>query len=152
MGRTETVEYRRFRVIEIWELQDDFSAGRLLVPFVHMSGLHAADMHKLDLEEAFRPQKVRRRFGIKRKSLPATMPGPNSTGFLDNSAQRWTTRDHTSRQNTDFAQRKRKWRLVHIHHEGDYQPALRTFGCARRRLLIPHQPGSVHSYGTAGRN
>lgn len=65
MGRTETVEYRRFRVIELWELQDDFSAGRLLVPFVHTSGLHAADMHKLDLEEAFRPQKVRRRFGVK---------------------------------------------------------------------------------------
>jgi hypothetical protein len=36
-------------VIEIWELQDDLAAGRLLVPFVHMSGLHAADMHKLDL-------------------------------------------------------------------------------------------------------
>jgi hypothetical protein len=62
MGRTETVEYRKFRVIEIWELQDDFSAGRLLVPFVHMSGLHASDMLKLDLEEAFLPQKVRRRF------------------------------------------------------------------------------------------
>jgi hypothetical protein len=61
MGRTEAVEYRRFRVIEIWELQDDLAAGRLPVPFVHMSGLHAADMHKLDLEEAFRPQKVRRR-------------------------------------------------------------------------------------------
>jgi hypothetical protein len=50
MGRTETVEYRRFRVIEIWELQDDLAAGRLLVPFVHTSGLHAADMHKLELE------------------------------------------------------------------------------------------------------
>jgi hypothetical protein len=49
MGRTEAVEYRRFRVIEIRELQDDLAAGRLLVPFVHMSGLHAADMHKLDL-------------------------------------------------------------------------------------------------------
>lgn len=50
MGRTEAVEYRRFRMIEIWELQDDLAAGRLLVPFVHMSGLHAADMYKLDLE------------------------------------------------------------------------------------------------------
>ena len=57
MGRTEAVEYRRFRVIEIWELQDDLAAGRLLVPFVHMSGLHAADVHKPDLEEAFWPQK-----------------------------------------------------------------------------------------------
>jgi hypothetical protein len=64
MERTEAVEYRRFRVIEIWELQDDLVAGRLLVPFVHMSGLPAADMHKLDLEEAFWPQKVRRRFAI----------------------------------------------------------------------------------------
>jgi hypothetical protein len=57
MGRTEAVEYRRFRVIEIRELQDDLAAGRLLVPFVHMSGLHAADMHKIDREKAFWSQK-----------------------------------------------------------------------------------------------
>ena len=53
MGRTEAVEYRRFGIIEIWELQDDLVAGRFLVPFAHMSGLLAAGMHKLDLEEAF---------------------------------------------------------------------------------------------------
>jgi len=41
MRRTEAVEYRRFRIIEIWQFQDDLAAGWLLVPFVHMSGLHA---------------------------------------------------------------------------------------------------------------
>ena len=53
MGRTRAVEYRKFRVIEIWQLQDDLAIGRLLVSFAHMSGLLAAGMHKLDLEEAF---------------------------------------------------------------------------------------------------
>jgi hypothetical protein len=52
MGRTKAIDYRGFRVIEIWELQNDRAAGWwLLVPFVHMSGLHAADMHKLDLPQ-----------------------------------------------------------------------------------------------------
>ena len=49
MGRTETVEYSGFRMIEIWELQDDLVAGWPFVPFVHMSGLQAADMHKIDV-------------------------------------------------------------------------------------------------------
>jgi hypothetical protein len=58
MGRTEAIEYRRFRVIEIWELQDDLAAGRLLVPFVHMRAASTpADMHKLDLDEAIWVQK-----------------------------------------------------------------------------------------------
>jgi hypothetical protein len=57
MGRTEAVEYRRFRVIETWKLQDDLAAGWPFIPFVHMSGLHAADMHKIDLEEELWPQK-----------------------------------------------------------------------------------------------
>ena len=46
MGRTEAVEDRGFRVIEIWELQNDLVARWPFVPFVHMSGLHAADMPK----------------------------------------------------------------------------------------------------------
>ena len=51
MGRTEAVEYRGFRVIEIWELQNDLVAGWSLIPFVHMSGLHAAGMHKIDFPQ-----------------------------------------------------------------------------------------------------
>jgi hypothetical protein len=52
-------------------------AGRLLVPFVHMSGLHAADMHNLDLEEAFWLQKVRRRLCAQSEWCPArTSPTP----------------------------------------------------------------------------
>jgi hypothetical protein len=48
MVRTEAVEYREFCVIEIWELQNDLVAGWPFVPFAHMSGLHAADMHKVE--------------------------------------------------------------------------------------------------------
>ena len=66
MGRTEAVEYRGFRVIEIWELQNDLVAGWSLVPFMHMSGLHAADMHKIDLPQEIWPRKVRRRFALSR--------------------------------------------------------------------------------------
>ena len=65
MGRTEAVEDRGFRVIEIWELQNDLVAGWPFVPFVHMSGLHAADMHKIDLSQEIWPRKVRRRFIVK---------------------------------------------------------------------------------------
>lgn len=61
MGRTETAEYYGLRVIEISELQDDLAAGRTLAPFVHRSGLHAADMRKIDLEEALWPRKIRGR-------------------------------------------------------------------------------------------
>ena len=49
MRRSEAVEYRGFRVIQIWELQDDLTAGWPSVSFAHMSGLHAAGMHKIDL-------------------------------------------------------------------------------------------------------
>lgn len=63
MGRTEAVEYRGFCVVEIWELQNDLTAGSPFVPFVHMSGLHAADLHKMDLPQERWPRKVRRRFG-----------------------------------------------------------------------------------------
>ena len=42
MGRTEAVEYCGFRVIKIWELQNDLAAGWPSVPSAHMSGLHAA--------------------------------------------------------------------------------------------------------------
>jgi hypothetical protein len=62
MGRTEAIEYREFRVIEIWELQNDLAAGWPFVPFVHMSGLLAADMHKIDLRQEIWPRKVRRGF------------------------------------------------------------------------------------------
>jgi len=62
MGRTEAVEYRGFRVIKIWELQNDLAAGQPFVPSVHMSGLHAAGMHKIDLPQETWPRKVRRRF------------------------------------------------------------------------------------------
>lgn len=51
MGRTEAVEYRGFRVIEIWELKNDLAAGWPFVPFVHMSGLHAAGMQKIDFPQ-----------------------------------------------------------------------------------------------------
>ena len=59
------VEDRGFRVIEIWELQNDLVAGWPFVPFAHMSGLHAADMHKIDLSQEIWPRKVRRRFIVK---------------------------------------------------------------------------------------
>ncbi len=49
MGRTGAVENRGFRVIEIWEHQNDLVAGWSYVPLVHVSGLHAANMHKIDL-------------------------------------------------------------------------------------------------------
>src|ERR1700733_5603701 len=39
MGRTEAAEYRGFRVIKIWELQNDLAAGWPSVPSAHMSGL-----------------------------------------------------------------------------------------------------------------
>lgn len=69
MGRTEAIEYRRFRVIELWELQDDLAAGRLLVPFVHMRAASTpADMHKLDLDEAIWVQKAHWRFAAHRDS------------------------------------------------------------------------------------
>ena len=48
MRRAEAVEYRGFRVIQIWELQDDLAAGWPSVPFAHMSGLRAAGTHKID--------------------------------------------------------------------------------------------------------
>ena len=66
MGRTEAVEYRGFRVIEIWELQNDLATGWPFVPFVHKSGLHTAGMHKLDLPQEFGVRKARRRFGASR--------------------------------------------------------------------------------------
>jgi len=49
MRRAEAVEHRGFRVIQIRELQDDLTAGWPSVSFAHMSGLHAAGMHKIDL-------------------------------------------------------------------------------------------------------
>ena len=70
MGRTEAVEYCGFRVIEIWELQNDLVAGWPFVPFMHMSGLHAADMHKIDLPQEIWPRKVRRRFCANATNLP----------------------------------------------------------------------------------
>ncbi len=86
MGRTEAVEYRGFRVIEIWELQDDLVAGWSFGPFVHMSGLHAADMHKIDLPQEIWPRKVRRRFCVTSEAsddmafaVPHPMAGEGST-------------------------------------------------------------------------
>jgi hypothetical protein len=49
MRRTEAIEYRGFGVIQVWEFQNDFAARWPFVPFVHVSGLHAAGMHKIDL-------------------------------------------------------------------------------------------------------
>jgi hypothetical protein len=48
MWGTETVEYRRFCMIQIREFQDDLAAVWPPVSFAHISGLHAADMHKMD--------------------------------------------------------------------------------------------------------
>jgi hypothetical protein len=62
MGRTEAVEYRGFRVIEIWKLQNNLAAWLPFIPFVHKGGLHAAGMHKIDLQQELWPRKVRRRF------------------------------------------------------------------------------------------
>src|SRR6266702_2484818 len=73
---TESVEYRGFRVIEIWELQNDLAAGWPFVPFVHMSGLHAAEMHKIPLPREIWPRKVRRRFTARRYRAPS----PDSLG------------------------------------------------------------------------
>lgn len=49
-------------MIEIWEFQNELAAGWPFDPFVHMSGLHAADMHKIDPPQEIWPRKVRRRF------------------------------------------------------------------------------------------
>ena len=35
-------------MIQIWKLQNDLAVGWLLIPFVHMSGLHVAGLHKVD--------------------------------------------------------------------------------------------------------
>jgi len=48
-------------VIKIWKLQNDLTAGWPSVPFVHMSGLHAAGMHKTDPRQEAWSRKVRRR-------------------------------------------------------------------------------------------
>jgi hypothetical protein len=45
MRRAEAIEYRRFGVVQIWKLKNDFATGYPSVPFAHMSGLHAAVMH-----------------------------------------------------------------------------------------------------------
>ena len=72
MGRTEAAEYRGYRVIKIWELQNDLAAGWPSVPSVHMSGLHAAGMRKLDLPQEIWPRKVRRRYAlVQRINCPA---------------------------------------------------------------------------------
>jgi hypothetical protein len=62
MRRTEAVEYSGFCVIQIWELQNDLAAEWPSVSFAHMSGLHAAGMHKIDLPHQFWPRKVHWRF------------------------------------------------------------------------------------------
>ena len=49
MRRAEAVEYGRFCMIQIWELQNDLAAGWPSVSFAHISGLHAASMQKIDL-------------------------------------------------------------------------------------------------------
>jgi len=46
MRRAKTVEYGGFSVVQVWELQNDLAARWPPVPFAHMSGLHAASMHK----------------------------------------------------------------------------------------------------------
>jgi hypothetical protein len=48
MRRAEAVENCRFSLVEIWKFQNDLAARWPSVPFVHMSGLHAAGMHKID--------------------------------------------------------------------------------------------------------
>jgi hypothetical protein len=48
MWRAKAIEYRGFSLIQIWKLQNDLVAGWPFVPFAHMSGLHAAGMHKID--------------------------------------------------------------------------------------------------------
>jgi len=49
MRRTQAVEYGGFCVIRIWKLQNELAARWPSVTFVHISGLHAAGMHKIDL-------------------------------------------------------------------------------------------------------
>ena len=69
-------------MIEIWELQNDLVAGWSFVPFANMSGLHAADMHKIDLPQEIWSRKVRRRFGIN------TDPAALASVLLEQSAFR----------------------------------------------------------------
>ena len=57
MRRTEAVEYRGLCLIQIWELQNDFAAGGPSVSFAHMSGLHAAGMHKINPSQKLWPSK-----------------------------------------------------------------------------------------------
>jgi hypothetical protein len=64
MGRTEAVEYRGFRVIKVWEFQNDLAARWLFVPSVHMSSFHAAGIHKIGLPQEIWPRKVRKRFCV----------------------------------------------------------------------------------------
>jgi hypothetical protein len=45
MRRAEAVEHCRFSMVQIRELQNDLATRWPSVPFVHMSGLHAAVMH-----------------------------------------------------------------------------------------------------------
>jgi hypothetical protein len=49
MRRAEAVDPRGFCVIQIRELQDDPAAGRFSILLAHMSGLPAADLHKIGL-------------------------------------------------------------------------------------------------------
>ena len=49
----KAVEHGGFCVIEIREFENDLAAGWPSVPFVHMSGLQAAGMHKIDLPQEF---------------------------------------------------------------------------------------------------
>jgi hypothetical protein len=49
MRRTQAVEYGGFCAIQIWKLQNELAARWPSVTFVHISGLHAAGMHKIDL-------------------------------------------------------------------------------------------------------
>jgi len=45
--RTKTVEYRRFRLIQIREPQNDSAVGWLLFLLAHTNGLHTVGMHNL---------------------------------------------------------------------------------------------------------
>jgi hypothetical protein len=61
MRRAKAIEHCGFCVIQIWKLQNDLAAGGPAVPLVHMSGLHAAGMHKIDPRQEVWSRKVRRR-------------------------------------------------------------------------------------------
>ena len=61
-------------MIEIGELQNDFAAGCPSVSFAHMSGLHAAVIHKIDLSQ---------KSGLEKRVGTNQDPAGASRGFLE---------------------------------------------------------------------